>query len=61
MQEIALVYGVVAWLAVWWLDLLFLMLTGPLILMLVLKFIITTVCLVVIVWSLARRRWLVAG
>lgn len=58
MMEIAVVYGIVAWLACWDIDLAVRLLPGPLTADLVLKFLVVTVCLVVVLVKLARAHWL---
>jgi hypothetical protein len=58
MQEIAIVYFVVAWLAAWDIDLVVMVVRGPLTVDPVLKFIVVTICLVVVLVKLARARWL---
>ena len=58
MQELAIVYGIVAWLAAWDIDLAIIIARGPLTVDPVLKFIVVTICLVVVLVKLARAHWL---
>ena len=58
MQELAIVYGIVAWLAAWDIDLAVIVARGPLTVDPVLKFIVVTICLVVVLVKLARAHWL---
>lgn len=58
MQEIAIAYGVWAWITVWWLDLLFAIVVGPLTLLGILRFVVVTIAMVVISFALFRHRWL---
>jgi hypothetical protein len=58
MQEKAIVYAVVAWLACWLVDLIVTVVRGPLLLDPVLKFIIVLLCLAVVLIGLNRHGWL---
>jgi hypothetical protein len=58
MQEIAIVYAVVAWLAGWDIDLAVIVARGPLMVDPVLKFVVVTICLVVVLVKLAQAHWL---
>jgi hypothetical protein len=58
MQEKALVYGVVAWLACWLVDLIIIVARGPMLIDPILKFIIVLLCLAVILIGLSRHGWL---
>jgi hypothetical protein len=58
MQEKALVYGVVAWLACWLVDLIIIVARGPMLIDPILKLIIVLLCLAVILLGLARHGWL---
>ena len=58
MQEVAIVYFVVAWLTAWDIDLAVRLLPGPLTADLALKFLVVTVCLVVVLVKSARAHWL---
>lgn len=60
MQEIAIVYGVVAWLACWLIDLIITVARGPLLIDPILKLIIVLACLLIILVRLARHGWLLA-
>lgn len=60
MQELAIVYGVWAWVTVWWLDLLFALIVGPLTLLGVLRFLVVTIAMVVISTMIFRHRYWVA-
>lgn len=55
---IAAVYAILAWLACWDIDLAVRLLPGPLTADLVLKFVVVTICLLVICVNLARAHWL---
>lgn len=59
MQERAIVYFVVAWLACWLVDLVVVVARGPVLIDPVLKLLIVLVCLVVVLLGLARHGWLV--
>jgi hypothetical protein len=58
MQERAIVYFVVAWLACWFVDLLFIVLRAPASADPVLKLIIVACCLFIVVFTLARAGWM---
>lgn len=58
MQERAIVYWVVAYLATWLVDLIVIIVRGPLLIDPVLKFLIVLLCLVVVLYGLASNRWL---
>jgi hypothetical protein len=58
MQERAIVYFVVAWLACWLVDLLIQITSRPLMLDPMLKAIIVLICLAIIIFGLSRNRWL---
>jgi hypothetical protein len=58
MQERAIVYFVVAWLACWLVDLIVVVARGPLLIDPVLKLIIVLVCLAIILFGLSRHGWL---
>jgi hypothetical protein len=57
-QEIAIVFVVVAWLTAWDVDLAVLVSRGPLTVDPAIKFVVVTVCLVVVLVKLARAHWL---
>ena len=59
MQELAIVYGVLAWLGCWDIDLVITLTRGPLALDPVLKFVVVTVCLVIILLKLFHAHWLI--
>jgi hypothetical protein len=58
MQEKAIVYFVVAWLACWFVDLFFVVLRAPVSADPVLKLIVVAACLFILVFALARAGWL---
>jgi hypothetical protein len=58
MQERAIVYFVVAWLACWLVDLVVIVARGPLVIDPVLKLVIVLVCLIVVLVGLGRSGWL---
>lgn len=58
MQEKAIVYAIVAWLACWLVDLIVIVVRGPLLLDPVLKLIIVLICLAIILLGLSRHAWL---
>jgi hypothetical protein len=58
MQERAIVYAVVAWLACWLVDLIVIVARGPVLIDPILKLIIVLLCLSVIVFGLSHQRWL---
>lgn len=60
MMEKALVYGVVAWLACWLVDLIVIVARGPVLIDPILKLIIVLLCLIIILVGLARHGWLLA-
>ncbi|HTI78912.1 MAG TPA: hypothetical protein VL614_00525 [Acetobacteraceae bacterium] len=60
MQEKALVYGVVAWLACWLVDLIIIVARGPVLIDPILKLVIVLICLAIILFGLSRQHWLLA-
>jgi hypothetical protein len=60
MQEKAIVYFVVAWLACWLIDLVVIVARGPLLIDPVLKLVIVLVCLIIVLLGLARHGWLLS-
>jgi hypothetical protein len=58
MQERAIVYCVVAWLACWLVDLIVIVARGPVMIDPILKLIIVLLCLVIVLIGLARHGWL---
>ena len=60
MQEIAILYGVVAWLACWLIDLIITVARGPLLIDPILKLVIVLACLLIILVRLAKHGWLLA-
>jgi hypothetical protein len=60
MQERAIVYFVVAWLACWLIDLVIVVARGPVLIDPILKLVVVLVCLIVILIALARVGWLLA-
>jgi hypothetical protein len=61
MQEVAVVYFVVAWLACWLIDLVIVVVRGPVLIDPILKLIVVLLCLIVVLVRLARHGWLIAG
>ena len=61
MQEKAIVYAVVAWLATWLVDLIVIVARGPVLIDPILKLVIVLLCLIVILIGLARHGWLLAS
>lgn len=61
MQERAIVYAVVAWLACWLVDLIIMVARGPVLIDPVLKLLIVGICLLVVLLGLARHGWLLAA
>jgi hypothetical protein len=60
MQERAIVYAIVAWLACWLVDLIVIVARGPLLIDPVLKLIIVLICLAIILFGLSRHGWLLS-
>ena len=60
MQEKAIVYFVVAWLAGWLIDLIVVVTRGPVLIDPILKLAIVLVCLLIILLGLARHGWLLS-
>ena len=60
MQEKAIVYFVLAWLACWLVDLVVIVARGPVLIDPILKLVIVLMCLIVIMVGLARHGWLLA-
>jgi hypothetical protein len=58
MQERAIVYFVVAWLACWLVDLIVTVARGPVLIDPILKLLIVLVCLIIVLIGLARHAWL---
>jgi hypothetical protein len=58
MQEVAIVYFVVAWLACWLVDLIVIVARGPVLIDPILKLIIVVLCLAVVLMRLYRHGWL---
>jgi hypothetical protein len=58
MQERAIVYAIVAWLACWLVDLVIIVARGPVLIDPILKLVIVAVCLIIILVGLGRTRWL---
>jgi len=61
MQEVAIVYFVIAWLACWAVDLIIIVASRPIMLDPVVKLVIVLVCLIIILLRLARHGWLLSG
>ena len=60
MQEKAIVYFVIAWLACWLVDLIVTVARGPVLIDPILKLVIVLVCLAVVLIGLSKRGWLLA-
>jgi hypothetical protein len=60
MQEKAIVYGVIAWLACWLVDLIIIVARGPVLIDPILKLVIVLVCLAMILVGMTRAGWLAA-
>jgi hypothetical protein len=58
MQERAIVYAIVAWLACWLVDLIVIVARGPVLIDPILKLVIVLLCLVIVLIGLARHAWL---
>jgi hypothetical protein len=58
MQERAIVYAAVAWLACWLVDLIVIVARGPVLIDPILKLVIVLLCLVIVLVGLARHSWL---
>lgn len=61
MQERAIVYAVVAWLACWLVDLIVIVARGPVLIDPILKLMIVLICLIIVLVGLARHGWLLSG
>lgn len=60
MQEKAIVYAVIAWLACWLVDLVIIVARGPMLIDPILKLIIVAICLAIVLFGLSRHGWLLA-
>ena len=60
MQEKAIVFGVIAWLACWLVDLIIIVARGPVMIDPILKLVIVLVCLIVILVGLGRHGWMLS-
>jgi hypothetical protein len=58
MQEVAIYYFVVAWLACWLVDLTLIVARGPVMIDPIPKFVIVLLCLIAVVVRLPRHGWL---
>ena len=58
MQERAIVYFVIAWLACWLVDLIVIVARGPVLIDPILKLVIVLACLIWVLVGLSRARWL---
>ena len=58
MQEKAIVYFIVAWLACWLVDLIIIVARGPVLIDPILKLVIVLACLIIVLVGLAKVRWL---
>jgi hypothetical protein len=61
MQERAIVYFIVAWLACWLVDLILVVARGPVMIDPILKLVIVLVCLIIVLVALSRHGWLLTG
>lgn len=61
MMVIAVSYVAWAYTTVWWLDLLFAIVVGPLTLLGILRFVVVTIAMLIISFALFRHRWLWPG
>jgi hypothetical protein len=61
MMEVAVSWGVWAWLEVWMVDLLYALLIGPLTAIGVVRFLIVAVAATIVTIALFRHRWLWPG
>lgn len=61
MQERAIVYFIVAWLACWAVDLIVVVASTPPAIDPILKLLIVLICLIVVLVGLARHGWLWSG
>ncbi len=60
MQERAIVYAVVAWLACWLVDLIIIVARGPVLIDPILKLVIVLICLAIVLFGLSKSGWLLA-
>jgi len=60
MQEVAIVYFVIAWLACWLVDLVIIVARGPVLIDPIIKLIIVLICLIIVLLRLAKHGWLLA-
>lgn len=58
MQEVAIVYAVVAWLTAWLIDLVVVVARGPVLIDPILKLIVVLLCDIVVLSTLWRHHWL---
>lgn len=58
MQQVAIVYAIIAWLACWLVDLIVIVVTRPIYFDTLAKLIIVLVCLLIILFQNSRNRWL---
>jgi hypothetical protein len=61
MQEKAIVYFVVAWLACWIIDLVIIVARGSVLIDPILKLVVVLLCLAVVLIGLARHNWLLGA
>lgn len=59
MQEVAITYFVVFWLAAQLIDLLIIVARGPVLIDPIAKLVIVIVCLAIVIINLSRHRWLI--
>ena len=59
MQEVAIVYFVVFWLAAQLIDLLIIVARGPVLIDPIAKLVIVIICLAIVIINLSRHRWLI--
>ena len=60
MQEVAIVYFIIAWLACWLVDLIIIVARGPVLIDPILKLTIVLVCLLIVLLRLAKLGWMLA-
>jgi hypothetical protein len=61
MQQVAIYYFVVAYLACWLVDLIVIVARGPVLIDPILKLAIVLVCLIAVLFQLPRHGWLLTG
>ena len=61
MQEVAITYGILAWLVCWLIDLVVMVARGPLFIDPILKLIVVALCAGVLIYRLSRHGWLLGN